>query len=333
MNVRDLIALINVVFSKIFIKAIFLLAILMSLASLLPWTKGIYDRMFPLPELRLTESGSSRYSQVEYEGNCERVAIVENRGNSTANQVYVTASVPGGRIDKYEVFADQPYTLHPITDISRGYLVIGLDRLPPGARITVYLWGSQVECLQSNRIFAAVYDGGSAPSTTQLSSEEQIRDFLDMIVANLEKSSNQIIGKVMGSEGIRIPQVPSYFAISAITLAVLAWLFLDSIPAALVHGGLAAGIWWLAVPPTVIPPLFMILCTLPFFFLAKVRGSPLTTESRAMLALSGMFLVFAFIDMLCGVRTDAFVIPCIVRNVTGIVSAGYLATMLSLVLL
>jgi hypothetical protein len=333
MNVRDLIALINVVFSKIFIKAIFLLAILMSLASLLPWTKGIYDRMFPLPELRITEPGSSLDTQVGNEWICERVAIVENRGNGTANQVYVTASVPGGRIDKYEVFADQPYTIHPITDISRGYLVIGLDRLPPGARIKVYLWASQVECLQSNRIFAAVYDGGSAPSTTQLSSEEQVRGFLDMIVANLEESSTRIIDKVMGSKGIRIPQVPSYFAISAISLAVLAWLFLDSIPAALVHGGLASGIWWLAAPPIVILPLFLILCTLPFFFLVKVRGSPYSAESRAMFALSALFLVFALIDMLCGVRTDEFVIPCVVRDVTGIVTAGYLATMLSLVLL
>jgi hypothetical protein len=361
MDVRNLITLVRLVISKVFIKAIFWLAILIFIASLLPWTRGIYDHIFPRPELRITESSASQDSQTGNEWLYQRVAVVENRGNGTANQVYVTASLPGGRINKYEVFADHPYTVHPNTDISRGYLVLALDRLSPGARITVYLWGSRVEYKQSSRVFAAVYDAGSAPSTGEPSSEEQIRGFIDMILANFEESLTWIADNVIGPEGIRnhelafgdisipIPQVPSHLVISAITLAVLAWLFLDSVHAALVHGCLVSGMCWLLVPLTVIPSMFMILCTIPFLLLLALRtGSitlllkqivelffaldweppwekPLDVESQWMLSLSVLFLVFILIDAL-GVWT-------VTRDVTDCITAGYLATMLSLELL
>lgn len=361
MDVRNLITLVRLVISKVFIKAIFWLAILIFIASLLPWTKGIYDHIFPRPELRITESSPSQDSQAGNEWLYQRAAVVENRGNSTANQVYVTASVPGGRINKYEVFSDHPYTVHPNTDISRGYLVLALDRLSPGARITVYLWGSRVEYMQSNRMFAAVYDAGSAPSAGEPSSEEQIRGFIDMILANFEESLTWIIDNVIGQEGIHnyelafggisipIPQVPSHLAISAITLAFLAWLFLDSVHAALVHGGLVSGMCWLVVPPLFPPTKFMILCTLPFFLLLALRtGSitfllkqivdlffaldweppwekPLDIESQWMLSLSVLFLLFVLIDA-SGARAAT-------RDVADCITAGYLATMLSLELL
>jgi hypothetical protein len=361
MDARNLITLVRLVISKIFIKAIFWLAILIFIASLLPWTRGIYDHIFPRPELRITESSPSQDSQAGNKWLYQHVAVVENRGNSTANQVYVTASLPGGRINKYEVFADHPYTVHPNTDISRGYLVLALDRLSPGARITVYLWGSQVEYMQSNRMFAAVYDAGSAPSTGEPSSEEQIRGFIDMILANFEESLALIADKVIGPEGIRnhelafgdisipIPEVPSHLVISAITLAVLAWLFLDSVQAALVHGGLVSGMCWLLVPPLDPSTRFMILCTVPFFLLLALRtGSiilflkqivelflardwkppvkkPLDTESWWMLSLSVLFLVFVLID---ASGKLAFT-----HEVTDCITAGYLATMLSLELL
>lgn len=325
MDARNLITLVRLVISKIFIKAIFWLAILIFIASLLPWTKGIYDHIFPRPELRITESSPSQDSQAGNEWLYQRVAVVENRGNSTANQVYVTASLPGGRINKYEVFADHPYTVHPNTDISRGYLVLALDRLSPGARITVYLWGSQVEYMQSSRMFAAVYDAGSAPSTGEPSSEEQIRGFIDMILANFEESLTWIFGDI----SIPIPEVPSHLVISAITLAVLAWLFLDSVQAALVHGGLVSGMCWLVVPPLDPSTKFMILCTLPFFLLLILRivaisEMPLDVESRWMLLLSGLFLFFVLIDALEWAAT---------HEVTDCITAGYLATMLSLELL
>jgi hypothetical protein len=347
MDARNLITLVRLVISKIFIKAIFWLAILIFIASLLPWTRGIYDHIFPRPELRITESSPSQDSQAGNKWLYQHVAVVENRGNSTANQVYVTASLPGGRINKYEVFADHPYTVHPNTDISRGYLVLALDRLSPGARITVYLWGSQVEYMQSNRMFAAVYDAGSAPSTGEPSSEEQIRGFIDMILANFEESLALIADKVIGPEGIRnhelafgdisipIPEVPSHLVISAITLAVLAWLFLDSVQAALVHGGLVSGMCWLVVVPPLYPStMFMIWCILPFLIIlilriviSRVAYSKiyLNAESLWMLSLSILFLIFVLIDALSECATT--------REVTDCITAGYLATMLSLELL
>jgi len=191
-------------------------------------------------------------------------------------------------------------------------------------------------------MFAAVYDAGSAPSTGEPSSEEQIQGFIDMILANFEESLTWIADNVIGPEGIRnhelafgdisipIPQVPSYLVISAITLAVLAWLFLDSVHAALVHGCLVSGMCWLVVPLTVIPSMFMILCTIPFFLFLTLRKvaipeMPLDVESQWMLSLSVLFLVFILIDAL-GVWT-------VTRDVTDCITAGYLATMLSLELL
>jgi hypothetical protein len=339
MDVRNLVTLIRLVFSKIFVKAIFWLTILIVIASSLPWTKGIYDGIFSRPELRITESSPSQDSQAGNEWQYQRVAVVENRGNLTANEVYVTASVPGGRITKYEVFADHPYTIHPNTDISRGYLVLALDRLSPGARIKVYLWGSRIEYMPSSRMFAAVYDAGSAPSTEEPSSEEQIRDFVDMIFANLEESVTWIAENVIGPEGIRnhelafgnisipIPHVPPHLAISAIALAFLAWLFLDSVRAALVHGGLVSGMCWLVVPPVCVPSWLMILCTLPFFLLLTLRkisnrDSPLDYGSRWMLSLSALFLGFVLVD--------ALGVWMVTRSVTDCITVGYLATMLSL---
>ncbi len=342
MNARDLINLIRLIISKIFLKAIFWFAILIFIASLLPWTKGIYDHIFSGPELRITESSPSQDRQVENKWLYQRVAVVENRGNSTANQVYVTTSVPGGRIDKYEIFADHPYTVHPNTDVSRGYLVLSLDRLSPGAKITIYVWGSRVENGLSGRMFAAVYDAGSAPITEEPSSEEQIRNFTDMLLANLAESLALVKEKVIGPEGIRnnelafgdisvsIPQIPSHLTISAITLAFLAWLFLDSARAALVHGGLAFGICWLIVPLIVIPSKYMFLSTLPFIFfiiLKKVslgRGS-IGYKSRWILALSGFFWLFILVN--------AIGVWSITREVTDCVTVGYLATVLSLELL
>jgi len=330
MDARNLITLVRLVISKIFIKAIFWLAILIFIASLLPWTKGIYDHIFPRPELRITESSPSQDSQAGNKWLYQRVAVVENRGNSTANEVYVTASLPGGRINKYEVFADHPYTVHPNTDISRGYLVLALDRLSPGARITVYLWGSRVEYMQGNRMFAAVYDAGSAPSTGEPSSEEQIRGFIDMILANFKESLTWIFGDI----SIPIPEVPSHLVISAITLAVLAWLFLDSVQAALVHGGLVSGMCWLLVPPLYPSTIFMILCILPFslpiiikIILAKIIKLQIyiSAESLWMLSLGILFLAFVLID-----ASDKLAFT---HEVTDCITAGYLATMLSLGLL
>jgi len=89
-------------------------------------------------------------------------------------------------------------------------------------------------------MFAAVYDGGSAPRTGEPSSEEQVRGLLDTILANFEESLTWMTENVIDPGGISIPipQIPSHLAISAITLAFLAWLF--------VHGFRACctSSWW-----------------------------------------------------------------------------------------
>jgi hypothetical protein len=324
---------IRLIFSRIFLRAILGLVILIFIASVLPVARGIYDHFFPRPELRITESSPSQESHAGNEKLYRFEAVVENRGNSTAEHVYVSASLPGGQIKRYEVFADYPYTETQNTDTSRGYLLLGLERLSPGARITVHLWGSRGELVQSSRVFAAVYDAGSAPGTEELSSEERIRGFIDEILTNLEESRDWVIDKTLGPEegrdhqltfgdiSIPIPQIPSHLAISAITLGFLAWLFLSPTPTALVHGGLVSGICWLTVSPTVIPSKFMVLCTLPFFLLG-LRKEP---KSRSMLSLSGLFLLFILIDAI-GIWPTT-------RDVTDCITAGYLTAMLSLALL
>jgi hypothetical protein len=339
MKVRELLALIRIVFSKIFVKALFWLAILIVIARSIPWTRGIYDHIFPRPELRITVSDPLQKRQAGRESLCQRAAVVENRGNSTANEVYITVSVPSGQITKYGVFADHPYSVHPNTDVSRGYLMLALDRISPGGRVEVFLWGSGIEHVPITEIFAAVHDTGSAPRRGEPSSEEQIRSFVDVILANFEKSLDWAKENIIGSEGIRnheltlgkisipIPQIPSHLVTSTVALAFLAWLFLDTTRAAIIHGALVAGLWWLLVPTVVIPSWVMLLCTLPFFLILALRKIsnqefPLDYQSRWMLWLSALFLVFIIID------APGFLAAA--RSVADCITLGYLMTMLSL---
>jgi hypothetical protein len=363
MNARALIELVRLVISKTFVKALFWLAVLIFISSLLPWTKGIYDRVFPRPELRIIQYHPSQDSQLGNEWWYQRIAVVENRGNSTANQVYVSASVPGGRITRYQVFADHPYTVHPNTDTSRGYLILALDSLAPGARIVVYLWGSQVTYSSGGEIsFAAVHDTGSAPSSTELSSVEQIQDIVDNVLSSLGESfafvlSNQRIYELASGLKVRdfyvlIPYVPPFLAISAIVLAFLAWLFFDPVKAALIHGGLVSGIFWLLVQNFSVPPEIMMLSTVPFFaFFALREGlfSSLTriiplfvtkqeevlfdfdVKSQWMFSLSVLFLLFGFL-LWRGIWPESS-IWLEIRLETGCITVGYLATMLSLAFL
>lgn len=357
MNARALIELVRLVISKTFVKALFWLAVLIFISSLIPWTKGIYDRIFPRPELRITQYSPSQDSQLGNEWWYQRIAVVENRGNSTANQVYVSASVPGGQITRYQVFADHPYTVHQDTDTSRGYLILALDSLAPGAKIIVYIWGSQVTYSSSGKIsFAAVHNTGSAPSSTKLSSVDQIQDIVDNVLSSFGESlafikSNQKVSELAsGLKGrdfyVLIPYVPPFLAISAIILAFLAWLFLDSVKAALVHGGLAAGIFWLLVQNFSVPPDIMMWSTAPFFaffafreglFSLLTRIIPLfltkreevlfdfDVKSQWMFSLSALFLLFGFL-LWRGIWPE-------VRPETGYITVGYLAAMLSLALL
>jgi len=282
---------------------------------------------------------------------------VENRGNSTATQVYVSASVPGGQITRYQVFADHPYTVHPNTDTSRGYLILALDSLAPGAKIVVYLWGSQVTYSSGGEIsIAAVHDKGSAPISTELSSEQQIEDIVDKVLISFKESFTfvasskkiQDLASALQIQGFNVSlmQIPPSLAfsltIATITLAFLAWLFLDSVKAALIHGGLAAGICWLLAQDFVVPSTLVILSTIPFFILLVLRVGLIDSlitlflsllkvakhepvyvdiESGWMLSLSLLFLFFAFV--ICRIRPE-------VNQATGYITVGYIAAMASL---
>lgn len=339
MNFRGLIPLINLIFSKVFVKALFWFFVLILLASVLPWTKTVYDEIFPQAELRITQFTQEQDGQIEDDWLDYRIAVVENRGNVAAETVYVTASLPGGEIFKYEVFADYPYTVHSNTDLSRGYLVLAFDRLPPRARVKLYLREYEIHKIQGELSFSAVHDQGAAPKTNGLSSEEQIRNFVNSILDNLEKSFAMVIDEVFGPEGtegqeltlgnvsIQLDEIPRHLLISTVTLAFLAWLFLEPIQYALVHGILAYGLIWLIIPPIIIPAWVMFLCTVPFLVIVISRryisgqSSP-RQRDEWVISLSALFLCFVIVDTLGIWR--------LTRDITDCVTVGYVIAMLSL---
>lgn len=328
-NPESFIGLFRLLFSRLFVKALIGFAILVSVASVFPWTRNFYDRVFPQPELRIVETGQPQAISVGNEPQYQKMATVENRGNTTANQVYISASLLGRRITKYEVFADQPYTVHSSTNTARGYLMLALDRLPPGARVVVYLSATPSEYGQSSKTFAAVYDAGSAPRSDEPSSREQIQGMVTTVATSFQDSFTWATAKVIGPDeirNIRIPTIPPHLAISAIALAVLAWLFQDPAHAALTHGGLAAFLVWGLVPPIIIPWQVMLACTTPFFLLVLLRIKELDNFGhRVMLAMTCLFFVFGVLDATGNVPP--------IHEVTDWVTVGYIVTMLSLELL
>jgi hypothetical protein len=251
MNFRGIAELVTLLFSKIFVRALILLALLIFTSSFLPWTRGLYNEIFPQPELRISQFAPVIDGQIGTDWWYQRVSVVENRGNSAANQVYVSASVPSGRISRFSVFADYPYEVHPSSDTSRGYLLITLDKLAPGARVIVYLWGSQNASSESARIsFAAVHETGSALHTTELSSSEQIQNIVDEVLISFKLSWDFIVNNekirslVEWGEGdfFILPAVPYYLLLAVLAIAVFLWVFSEPIKTAITYGLLVAGI-------------------------------------------------------------------------------------------
>lgn len=66
--------------------------------------------------------------------------------------------------------------------------------LAPGARVIVYLWGSQNIDSQGAEIsFAAVHESGSALRSTERSSTEQIQDIIDQAIASFKLTGDFIV--------------------------------------------------------------------------------------------------------------------------------------------
>jgi hypothetical protein len=125
---RGIIGVVGLIFSKVFLRAIVLFVVLVFVSSFFPWTRKLYDDIFPQPELRIEQVSpqEATYSDILLgdEWWYQRAVTVENRGNSTANQVHISAVILWGEITRYDIFADYPYTVHSNTDTSAGYLLL-----------------------------------------------------------------------------------------------------------------------------------------------------------------------------------------------------------------
>ena len=285
MNFRGIVELIGLLVSKIFLRAVVLLGLLIFLSSIFPWTKGLYDEIFPQPELRISQFIPVQDGRLGTEWWYQRIAVVENRGNSTAKEIYISVSVPSGRISRYNIFADYPYLVHQSSSTSQGYLMLTTGELAPGARVIVYLWGSQNIDSQSAEIsFAAVHASGSALRSTERSSTEQIQDIVDQAIASFKLTGDFIVNneKIRNLRGVNnqgiyfiIPPIPSYVAIVAFTIAFLAWVFLEPVKTAIIYGVIVVGIYWLTVENIYLLPSYLIIASLSVmvFLLIASRSS------------------------------------------------------------
>jgi hypothetical protein len=283
---RAIIGVVELIFSKVFLRAIVMFVVFVFISGFFPWTKELYDDIFPQSELRIEQfppqSATNQDAQLGNEWWYQRIAIIENRGNSTADQIYVSAKIPSGRITRYKVYSDFPYNIHPSTNPSEGYLLLTLEHLAPGANVTVYLWGAR--SIYSGDIevsFSAVHTTGSSPKSTSLSSSDQIKATADKVITSFQNSilfikQNEKVHNLVSGNGPQgakfiLPSIPSFLAITAFVIAFLAWLFLDSVKTALVHGAIASGTYWLSVDNFFIPPWTIMTVTVPVFLYFFLR--------------------------------------------------------------
>lgn len=281
---RAIIGIVKLLFSKVFLRAIVLFIVIVFVSSYFPWTDTFYSSIFPNPELRIRFDPSREQNAIDdlplfEEWWFQRAVVIENQGNSVAESVFISASVPWGRITRHAVYSDYPYTVTP-SETEQGVLTIELSQLPPDAKVRLYIWGTQPRNIeqgsafpdQANVEFSAVHAMGSAPIGPEQSSSEQIKSTANRILSDLYTSGifirdnpqieSTISSLESGELSIPIPDIPIFLAISVLTLAVVAWIFLDPIKASLLIGVLGTGAYWLRVANFYLPPNVMIFVSL-----------------------------------------------------------------------
>jgi len=237
MNIGAITAL-AFVLSKRFLQLMVLILLVFILVSKYASSQWLYDRLFTYPELRIQEQMPD--VEVEQGGELwfQRVAVFQNRGNSTATGVEMGAFVPNGRITRYRVVSDEPYTVRSRTELPADEFRMSADRLAAGAEIILYLWGAQALPMSSSQVrFSAVHSNGSAPRHDKPTALEELQQLSSRILQSF-RGSRSFVMKLFGLEGLPassaarpimdlLGAMPDDLMFSILVVFLASWLFLE----------------------------------------------------------------------------------------------------------
>jgi hypothetical protein len=152
----------NIRIGKQLFRLLFMFLLFLLLATRFEWAKGIYDRVFASPELRIHQYAPDSDVVLDQEVRFQRVILLQNRGRKAAVEVYISVSVPQGRISRYDIASQEAYTVTASSHLDTGSLSISLPRLAPEATIAIYVWGASSIARDDLVLASAVADSGVA---------------------------------------------------------------------------------------------------------------------------------------------------------------------------
>lgn len=171
--------------NKTFLRGIFWLLVFLFLATIFVSARGIYDRFLQKPELRYSLIPISNDFYEEDVVWIQRVALLENKGNADASNVFITLFMPSGVIGRINIYSDESYesTFSKHEDKT---VLIKVPRLAQGASIRIFVWANHLTSIygtieQPKLQMYVAYDGGIAEARGTPTALEEIKNLGDLI--------------------------------------------------------------------------------------------------------------------------------------------------------
>lgn len=156
-----------------------LVLIVLFLQDHFSWARISFGRVLAYPEVRYHRY-PTKFARVEQEFFFEDVFAVENRGEATAENVYIFAINPGGRITRYDIVSAEPYTVTETADqVNR--VGISLEHLTPGSNAILYVWSANGATSSSKVHFSATVEQGTAKPSSELTAVEEVESYVSRI--------------------------------------------------------------------------------------------------------------------------------------------------------
>lgn len=172
--------------NRAFIKSLFWLILILYLATHFSFMRGIYDRLLTRPEVRKEVLAPISDVVLDDKIWIQRAVIIQNRGNGDAKNVYFQIVIPDGRITRFEIVSEEPYSLPITSTLNSSFVSFSLDRLAAGAQVSIRLWASvsssrsKADCQTS-----VTFDGGIAESRSRPTALEEIRSIGNYVAQSM----------------------------------------------------------------------------------------------------------------------------------------------------
>jgi hypothetical protein len=298
------------------------------MATILTSARGIYDRINQRAELRYELANMRPVAHSESAVWVRSIVSFHNGGNGDANDVYISLTLPNGRITRVQVLSHEPYSAKEDDPTGEAY-AISLARLAPGAEVVLIVWGTYPgKSLRLDPMVSASFAGGIAESSDRPTSLEEFKDVGARISAGGSEMVSRLYSQmrvVYEQLGVNPPATLTIYNLDSLELgendvrnALLvsafiifaSWLFLPKEAAGAVTGimlglllwlytDILVGIGWLgwyvpAAAGLALVLLMMVKDRRTFFQFTLIAGSAVI--AAAILGISG-------IDLICAIRS------------------------------